>query len=291
MMAETMRSTRGFLPDLKERCAFVEEAVRYKELASDAELKAYKPGGEENPDRSQRAWVFWFANLVRFNAREELKEARREIASEGAERIILEALMDAPVYVDLQPIGDEEPRRIAAHPKSYEALVFIDRRDRNISWLNEQARKLLLLPPPTSSEALATVDRETLHQYGLIVFAVTHAGAGVPFPADDPPKVLPDWIRELSTVDVIRIHSAYLQVNVLRLHALYALLEMKIGEAEPNRLTWATFFSTRAEETGVPPQSLMRDRSVGSQIAAALIAAEARNRALAESKKETPDNG
>ncbi len=284
------RSRRGFLPSLKERCALIDETVRYKKLATDDELAAYKPGGEENQAKDLGAWVFYFANLVRFLGREEMKEVRRDIAGDGAQRTVLDALRDAPVYLELQPIGEAEPRKLAAYPKSFESLLEIDLHDQAINWLNEQSQKLRGLPIPVSAEALAAVDREILHQYQLIVFSATHPGAGLPFPADDPPKVLPEWIRELNPVDVFRIHRAFITCNVIRLQSLYMLLELKIGETQPDRLSWATFFSTRAEESGIEPQTLMRDRSLGSQIATALIAAEARERALAESKNKEQMN-
>jgi hypothetical protein len=291
MTATMERPRRRYLPELKERTAFLEESVRLEKLATDEEIAAYKPGGEENPAKDLGGWVFWFAQLVRFCGRKELKEAQASIASKGAERTVLDALRDAPEYVELQPVADGPPRRMAAHPKGFEALDFLDRHDQVIAWLNQQRAKLLLLPAPISAEPLAAVSRETLFQYGLIAFAVTHAGAGLPFPAGDPPAELPESIRELSPIDLIQLHGAFIRANVIRLHALYALLEMQLGETSNERLSWATFFSTRAEETGEPAQMLMRDRSLASQIAAALIAAEARKRALEEAKKEKPDNG
>jgi hypothetical protein len=285
-MRETLRSHRAFLRDLKAKCEYIESEIRFKELATNEELDSYRPGGDENPDRDQGAWVFWYATLIRYVGRLELKESQRERATEGGERTILDALTDKPVTVELQPIGDEPSRRVSVYPKSFEALAFVDSRERNIRWLSEQNQKLLPLPANLTVETITAVDRETIHQYGLIVHAVTHAGAGLPFPAEDPPAALPAWITDLSPINIIDIHNAHIECNVFRIHALYLLLEITTGETQPaRRLSWATFFSARAEEIGIETRSLMRDRSLTSQIASALIAAEARKRLLDESKK------
>lgn len=279
-------SARFFLRGLKEKCAFLEEDVRLRKLATDDELDAYRPGGAENLNTDLGAWVFWYATLVRFNGRREYTEARTEAATANAQGTILDALMDRPKSVELQAIDGAAPRTVAAYPKSFEALSFIDSRDRNIVWLNSMSRKLLERDLSVTADALSKVDREVLYQYGLLIWSVTHAGAGLPFPAEDPPATLPDWIRELSSVDIIRIHGAYVEANILRIHSLYFLLEIRTGSTEPdNRLSWATFFSSRAVDTGIEPRALMRDRSLASQIAAALVAADERTRALEEAKK------
>lgn len=272
--------------ELKEKCAFIRENLLYKKVVTEEDVAAYWPGGEENHGTDLQGWIFCYANYVRFCDRLDSGYAGNTSAADEADRAILEALSDQPVTVELPPLnGDAEPRRVSVYPKSFVALDWLDKRDRHIAWLVEQRKKLLALPSAVSADALEAVGVETSYQYGLIISAVVHPGPELPFDPENLPRETPAWISKLSPVAILRIYEAFVQGNIVRLHSLYVLLKEK-DETNHERPSWRTFFATRSEDSSIPTAVLMRNRSLQGQIATAIVAAEARERAVEEAKQQ-----
>lgn len=246
------------------------DTLRHRALATEDELNGYWPGGAENPDLTIKGWVFCFANYTRFAGRIEKPSAN----SDAAEADVLAALRDSPERVTLSDGKDQY-----AHPKSFEALDWIAQRDRRITWLVEQREKVASRAIAKTPGLLDAVGNELTFQTGLMVWVATHEGCGLPFPSRVVPEELPEWIEEINPLDSLRIRQAFMQVNAVRLHALQLQLAARLTakeKATQQPALWTTFFATRAEETGIGSDVLMRDRSLGSQLAAALVTSDSR---------------
>ncbi|MBA3340613.1 MAG: hypothetical protein H0W30_01255 [Gemmatimonadaceae bacterium] len=284
---ERARVARTLNAKVKAECHSLRGYLEGKALATEQELADEWPDGVQNSGKSPWNWVRCYAMYIQFLGRMDDKGSRHGAQSDAAERAILEALSDRPVPIELEALGDAEPLTVSAYPKSFISLDFLDKRDRHIAWLTEQRVKLLALPSTESADALEAVARETSYQYGLVTWAVTHPAPGLPFDPENLPREVPGWIAGITSVDVIRIHDGFIRANLLRLHSLYALLKVETAAASYERPAWTSFFATQSEDSKVPTDLLMRDRSLASQVATAMIAADARKRALEESRNES----
>ena len=167
---------------------------------------------------------------------------------------------------------------MSVYPKSFDALDFIAQRDRCIQWLVEQREKIATRAIALTPGLLDAVGSEISYQHGLIAWAATHAGAGLPFPDREPPALLPAAIEDLGPNDYLVIYQAFVKVNASRLYTLKLMLDARLSDSQTKAPSWLTFFASRADEShgNATAEMLMRDRSLGSQIATALLAAETR---------------
>ena len=247
---------------LVERCESLEEHVLRKRLAAPAELDDYRPArGRASPVWD---WVWWHSQLVRFCGRME----SRELESGEADAQVLAALNDDPQRVALA--GGGELHELHVYPKSLPALQHLQLRDQLLSWL--AARYEALGEEPVAGDGTSSlrerVADEITTQTLTIAWIVTSEGPGLPFPADpaDRPE-LPDAIRVLSPVDVLRIHQAFLEVNAVRLQALERLVSAPRGDAPSARPSWAVFVGALSMKLKADPKRLLADRSLASLLA------------------------
>lgn len=277
-----IRYVREVERELEERCQRIAGTLRFRAssgnvVATEQELAAYWPGGEENKDKDLRAWIFCYANYVRFNAR----TAEQPNAPDANSDEIIRALADTPEAVSLLGGGT-----MACYPKSFIALQFIERCDARIEWLCNKRDLLLKRNSRNDLELIARVNEEIAYEYGVVVWAATHKAPGLPFSEVDQGQVeIPEEIRSLTPIDLLSLRNGFIRVNALSLHALIHLMK---GDAagDDSRRGWKTFFAIKESETGVPASALMRDRSLVSQVASSLLVADAQKAAMEESRQE-----
>lgn len=249
------------LRDIQERCReYREELAEQPELCTAEELAAYWPGGEENPGTGRGAWFYCYGNMLRFLGRSELQD--READESKGEQAAIEAARELPLAVDLQ---DQPGKTISVYPKSFDALSLIDELDLGGRWLG--ARVVALEQEDSAGAVMAAQDgkRGVTEIAELIAWIVTTPGPGTPYPAESEPPPIPDHIRALSPIDLVRIAAAHLQVNRTRIALIVSLLQ---GRGERNeRVSWSTIAAHAADNLGQPIEHLLKNRSHGAWIA------------------------
>ena len=281
----------GTIANLESKCTLLREELVFRKLATDAEIAALWPGGESNKgsegaDSELSCWIYAFANLLllRKTSKEEAAGAATR-ARDEAEEEVLKALDDSPEIVTLPVRDGDQYLTVAVYPKSYVTLDFMASHDARIEWLVGRREKVRGSAMAIAPDLLDRAGQEIAFQYGLLCWVATHEGPGLPFPPRETPDELPQWVSALSPKDLHAIHSAFVKVNLIRLHLLYSLLGHIADDGNAARPSWTTFFALRSEDTGVPASVLMRDRSLGSQIAQALIVAEQRLRSAPQPER------
>lgn len=253
------------------------DTLRFRKLATEEELGGFWPGGEENKDETVRGWIHCVANYTRFCDRIPSDSEAKPVDNS----VLDDALLDYPETVLLS--GELS---LSVYPKSFSALRFIERCDQRIQWL---AAKRVALAEGSDTSDLDFLERvvdEMEHQYRVIAWVATFKEPGLPFPDEEMPIGVPDQIRDLSPTDYMMLRVAFLRVNQLRLALLIKMLSEQTGE-EPNaRDSWSTFFANQESEGHGPARHLMRDRSLVSQLAAALKTGESRRIAEERAKRK-----
>lgn len=257
--------------DIEERCIRIADHIRARSLATDDEIKACFT---QETDDDELRLLLTYGDLRSLHTERDRPTGQRRTDEEAE---ILAALSDKPEVVS---IGHGKP--VSVYPKSFEALQTIRRIGSRIDYLLHKASKMLEQGIAVSDDLFERVDREVLFLYRALVLGVTHEGPTLPFDATGAITEFPTWIIVLSPVDIRVIHSAFITVNAARLAVLTHLLSIGSEEKGPGH-SWATFFSLRSDESHIPSPVLMRDHSLPSQMAAALLAADARIKAA---KKE-----
>jgi len=275
----------ALVANLRDKIDFMRGTLEFKKLVREEDVAPYMPGGELNQGPAPMSWIVAYARMIALCQRmpeEDMPSAERE----KAEQAVLDAMANVPVPVELE--GSADGPRVTVHvfPQSFLALERFDLHDRVIGWLTEQRTKLLEQSMSVTGDALLVVGAEIIRQYALIAWAATHPDPGLPPGFTDAEAQPPEWLSSVTPIDLIRIHAAFVEVNLIRLHSLYSLLNVSGGSGDERR-NWRTWFATRSEDSNVPVDVLMRDRTVGSLVATAMIAADVRQKAIEQSKKES----
>lgn len=273
----------GALPaaELAAECTTLERAVKQLRLAVDADFARRRPGGEDNAGTGPRNWLSYYTWLHRTHAKSE--HSADSTTRQRADQTLLLALADTPEHVTFVHNGAEIS--VAVYPKSHEALEWFETRTRLIEWLVARRNEITERTDSDSLMLVERIGREIAHQYQLLVVAATTPGPGLPWEAEASPDDLPEWSFDLAPTDTLAVRNAFLEVNALRLQVINEVLAPRSKDKAPP-LGWATFFSIRAEEAGVPSTSLLRERSLASQIAAATLASEAKLAAVDGDKEK-----
>jgi hypothetical protein len=250
--------------ELQQKCATLEEKVRARRLATDDELAEYRPARRSAPLWD---WIWWYAQLVRFCGRLEVHES----AGAEADALIVAALRAEPKAVAL---GE---RSLQVHPKSFDALLNIHARDQLLIWLT--TRYAALRDNANGADAMQFLERtaaEIAYQNQLLAWSVTTPGPGLPFvpEADDRPQP-PDEIKTLEPWDILRLHQAFVEVNVARLNALDKLIDPPKGDDKGGRPSWSVFIGSLSMKWQVDPKKLMRDQALVQLLAVVKLAAPA----------------
>jgi hypothetical protein len=251
---------------LREQIDRLERHVLRHQLATQEEIDAYRPGGEDNPNKKSSTWgrIRYYANLVRFCGREE----RAERTSEDIDRVILQALRAEPEVVEL-----EDGSTIDVHPKGMAALLDLDLREKVLTWCGTRYAALLELLENGQAEPdlIELADRtkvELNKQQGAIAWIACSPGPRPPFDSftADPPDI-PDRFVHLGIVDLVRINTAFHVVNSGRLQALDAFLTRRHRKEGQEKPTWAQFVGNLSRSFKRPPKQLMYDSSLAELLA------------------------
>lgn len=244
----------------------MERTVLTTGLATEEEVKQWRPGGVKNPDRGAQGLLKFLTRLHRFHARGETKKANDSRGIQDAE--VMEALRDQPVIVYLP--SRTEP--IHVYPKSMDALLIVHGLDLQLTWMAAQRAELLLIKTPEALDALPRVLDAISYTYQLLVWVVTSEGPEAPFAVQDDAPKPPAWITKLEPWDYVLICQAH-QQHLMRLSALTALLDDKKAPDAPSiRPSWSVFYGTLALDMGQPVDSLVKHRSLVSLMASVRLA-------------------
>lgn len=278
------RQIRGLVRELEERCRLIADTLRFRASTGNAvvtelDLASYWPGGEENKESDVRAWIFCYANYVRFNAQAEDRFA----AATPSDDDVIKALADEPQSVTLQ-----SGTTLKVYPKSFTALQRLDRWDARIAWLVRRRDVLASRDSADDIELLERLDEEISLQYGLLVAAATHPAPTLP----DETELLElakRTIAMISPVDLVILRRAHITVNALRLQMLKHHLKAAGGDPPEGHQSWQTFFVMREDDSHTPATVLMNDRSLTSQLASTVLAADIKRAAMDEAKRSQPN--
>jgi hypothetical protein len=267
---------------LQAQCTALREVLG-DGVATLDELAAYWPGGSENPEPDPLGrWIYCYAQYSRMAGRLDPQKTDAEIAK--AEADVLAALRHAPVPVELVRTVRGRPVRLEVHPKSFETLLHIEARDRELTRLTGALEALQDLP----AEAQATWGRrltaEIAYQTHVLCWIVTHPGPGLPFPENRDAPAVPKRFRDLEAQDVVSILRAHRRVAVVRLARVADLIGG--GKASGKRQSWASLGATAASELGVSSGALLRDWTLESWIAQLSLASDAKARAAEAVKRK-----
>ncbi len=248
-------------------------------LATEEEVRAAWPGGEQNPDRGMDGWIECYAQLAGFSARAEIREMRKADASERLEAVVRAAAARAPIAVSLS-IGER-----CVYPKSAWALAFLDALDRIIEPVAAVASQLgEALEGDASADTLrgmpALVQGTAWRTWAWIL---TSEGVGLPFP-DEGEITPPAYTAELLPEDLVRIWMAHHQLHY-DATAIMALA-MPHEPGEPSRLSLSGFLAGYGSEKGIAPSTLMRRWSFPEAMAAAVSAYESHRVAEANAERK-----
>jgi hypothetical protein len=252
--------------DLQAKCAVLEEKVRARRLATDDELAEYRPERKSAPLWD---WIWWYAQLVRFCGRLEVHEH----AGAEADALIIAALRAEPKTVQLDP-----ERSLQVFPKSFDALLNIHARDQLLLWLT--TRYAALHDNANGADAMQFLERvagEMAYQHQLLAWTVTTPGPGLPFaPEEENSRPAPPAeIRALEPWEILRLHQAFLEVNVMRLNALDKLIDPPKGDEKGGRPSWSVFMGSLSLKMQTDPKKLMRDYALVQLLAVVKLAAPA----------------
>lgn len=249
--------------DLAARCKDIRKYIEAKELASKEEVDAVWP--EKEPGKKHKpedfAWAYCNAQLARFLEREDPHE---KVLNADAEA--LKAVRDVPVDVSLTT-----GHTLRVYPKSYECLEWFGVRDRLLDWLTDQEAMLwgLYEDGKLAEEPASLIERVVAERSRQLVLMAAQACREGPTLDPDPPL---DDVRELGAIDLMRIHSGFIQANANRLLAVRAVKPPRKGE-KSRPMQWSVLFATAADRWKVEARSLACHRSLMSVLASLELAA------------------
>lgn len=281
MRAEDDWSARA----IKERCTQARRSLAVRALATPEELSAYWPGGAVNPTRRRGAWIFCYANYVRFLGRGEADPTTQ------LDTLGLQALAGQPVEVQLLAAPPALARPfLSVYPKGGRALLFCHARDWRIGWLATACRVLQERGEAADHTLLDRATDELAYQMGLLFWVLTSPGPGLPFAAGAT-LTPPPYFADLDPVDIAQLNLAHAKVNGSRLALLRKQIQLTLGPHERARdNTFFDFFGNVAIEMGSPLDRVLEDWSLEQLLSAVLASANAREHAKqdAEATKARP---
>ena len=281
------------LKRLRDRCKEIERHVVWRRLASDDELRDYRPGGKQNPERRTLwGWIRWHSLLVAWLQREtrapekETQPRDAQVAWQRADEAILDILRAKPAVLALTRAVDGYAD-LAIHPKSFEALLECHARQLAIMFLQDRRAALLEHSAnPGDLELVARAADEIIYHTQVCAWIAAHPGVRLPFPSGEFKPDLPDWVQALDPVDVARILNTYATVNALRLNYLDEILK---PDGEAKRISWSVFMGTMSHHLHRPASELFRDVSLAELLATAAAAAVPHQEAAEELKRQRED--
>lgn len=248
--------------ELRYRCEVCEASAQSGRLATDAELAAIRPGGEENPARGMEGLVRWFGFLCGILERREQTTELREIADAAA----VDVLLEQPRTVQV-PHPTAPDRTFTIHPKSFAALLECDARDRLLRGLAHRLEALRRIPAEQLTaddhDLLARLYAETSHQLAVLAWISCHPGPGLPWAEGAPVPNPPELYGSLEPVELMLIAHALWQLHGAASRILDHLIAPAGPKGQPEkRMTWSQFFAMAGMQLDMDPKRVMRDRSL-----------------------------
>lgn len=280
-----MATIRGLLAKYRAQSETIREELVFKGLVGREELEPYWPGGSENSGKDVEAWIYCYASMVRFCGRLGQADEKKESLGRSGEDEVLAALSDKSDSVTLS-----SGSTVTIHPKSFEALRTIERIDDRIGWLCEKRAELAARRNKADLELLDRATAEVSFLYQLMAWGATYPGVSLPWldpvTGTELEAFPPEQILLLAPTDYLIVRAGLLKVNQYRLAVLSMMLSEKKAPDPAARQTWGTFFALREEQSHTPARTLMRDRSLASQLASALLAGDAHETIRAETERK-----
>lgn len=257
--------------DLRARCTQLRDALTAAGTVPTDRIAAYWPGGAENPNRGMGGWIYCYASLGRLHGEDAV---RRELAG-GArgEQDLLAALAAEPVAVTLP-----EGTTFQCHPKSYLALRWLAHADALLGAMLHQIERIPYFQADEQESLREEAMLGTTEMQLALVWAAVHPGPGLPFDERQRIPTIPPEIQAISPIGIYQVLQAYRTANLQGLAALPALTD---GAVDGRRPTFAMFFASMAQESGLSADALMRERPLVQLLAQARLSALSREPAKA----------
>jgi len=279
---------------LRSRCSLLERDLVARG-AKRAEFERHAPGGAENEGQDAIAWLHYFAQLQRRHAVFTERSSGVSAVAADVDEVLGAAASAQP---ELVPFDDGTVR--AVHPKGLHALRWLDSLNRQLVRANALADEALAQAERLEALGEVAIEERTVTALAPLVeslavrlwlWILTHPGAELPFADDAVDLEPPEWTKQATPRDIVRVFTAHLSIHQERLSIINHFFPSEPGGGH-SKLSLAGFVSALAHEQGRDLKELQRRTSLGEVFVGALTAAqqarEARARADAESKKRHP---
>jgi hypothetical protein len=196
--------------------------------------------------------------------------------TDEAEQQLLQAAQNEPKPIVLMS-GDI----VHIQPKSMEALQWLRIRDMGVAWLQAYVEVIQASldegwtgqDTDTSFTLLERADTEIGSQLRLMAYAVCNYGVKIDrAELDSEDFVIPPPFDDIDPIDLIRVHKAFWEVNVLRLNHLPYLLGPTKPGSDSKRMSWNVFYGTMAMKLNTDMEYLMKDKSLVALLAQVRLA-------------------
>jgi hypothetical protein len=275
------------LQQIRSTADVLERQVLATRRLTEEKVEARRPGGAKFPEDTAASWLAYAIWLG-----EQLGGATTDSTQRPLAQVMHEALADTPIVLDLS--GGE---RVAVHPKSLDALLMLEALDAGIEQLLKDMAVVLAVETSELSEddaiawnkqraaaqlSAAMLKRKSLQ---LFVWILIHEGPGLPFSETDADPDAPPVVKTLTGDDLAAIVTAHLMVNRRDIDFLAAAFPAD-RDGERSRLPLSGWLGASASEAGAASRQLMRERTLRSEIAKGVAAAEVMRAAQARAKTD-----
>ena len=242
---------------LVANCDQLRSHLRAKGYATDAEFDAIWPARKNAPKDD---WWEVRCQLMRFMGRAEWLYSR----SPEAEEQVLATLRDDPV-----PLHMLTGERVEVYPKSFDALLWFRTMDFALKfvWVHTEGLKIAMESGELKEgdfdpiELMHRGDAETSRILKLMAAAACQPGLNID--ADAAENAGPPF-DDLESLDLIRIHKTFIDVNAGRLGLAQTIVPQKSASAGGEPMSFNVFFASMSKHLGKDVSALMRDHSLAA---------------------------
>lgn len=247
-------------------CLHKERHLLARKLASEGELATTRP---KTRSASLEQWIRHYAKLGQLLGRED--DRALFLGHSEADGQMMAVLSEDPLEVSIVRDGEGPPVMVRVYPKAFlPLLVFFRARDWLVTLLADRYHGLIQDGKPSDIELLERIAAEIAYQQMLLAWGACTPGRALPFAPEDRPDI-PAPFTEATPTDLLRVHEAFIRVNVGQLQALDRLVAPSKG-AVGERPSWSIFFGKLAVKMKVPLERLLRDQSLAAILATVKLA-------------------
>lgn len=240
---------------LVANCNQLRSHLSAKGYATEEEFDVFWP---ERKNAPKDVWWECRCQLMRFMGRAEWLYSR----SPEAEEQVLATLRDDPVHINLLTGGS-----VDVYPKCFDALLWFREMDFVLRFLWTHAESLKQGMESGTLEEL-TVDpfdllKRTEAEVSRVEYMLTAAACQPGLGIDrEAAAVAGAPFIEMESLDIIRIHKTFVDVNAARMGLANTIVPHKASSGEP--MSWNVFFSSMSRHMKKDVSTLMRDHSLSS---------------------------